>query len=123
MITGEQVRAARKLLGWSQIALALQAGITQGTVTNIETGKFRLSVLSVSTIQRALEAAGVEFPEGAEPKLTANPAVTGNMGPAAEEIEGGTGNDPDASAYRASAAARSEAASLVGSLAARVSRP
>jgi transcriptional regulator with XRE-family HTH domain len=64
MITGDQVKAARKLLGWSQLALALEASVTQGTIANFETGKSRLSVLSVSTIKRALEAAGVEFPEG-----------------------------------------------------------
>jgi transcriptional regulator with XRE-family HTH domain len=64
MITGEQVKAARKLLKWTQEALAFEAGITQGTVTNFETGKNRLSVLAVTTIQRALEAAGVEFTNG-----------------------------------------------------------
>jgi transcriptional regulator with XRE-family HTH domain len=64
MITGEQAKAARKLLGWSQMALALEANVSQGTVANFETGKGQLSVPSVSTIQRALEAAGVEFPDG-----------------------------------------------------------
>jgi transcriptional regulator with XRE-family HTH domain len=63
MITGEQVRVARKLLGWSQLALALEAGVTQGTVANFEAGKKHLSVLSVSTIKRTLEGAGVEFTE------------------------------------------------------------
>jgi transcriptional regulator with XRE-family HTH domain len=64
MITGEQVKAARKLLGWSQLALALEAGVTQGTIANFETGKKHLSVLSISTVQAALEAAGVEFTNG-----------------------------------------------------------
>jgi transcriptional regulator with XRE-family HTH domain len=67
MITGERVKAARKLLGWSQLALALEAGVTQGTVANFETGKKHPSVLSVSTVQAALESAGVEFTYGAEP--------------------------------------------------------
>jgi transcriptional regulator with XRE-family HTH domain len=67
MITGEQVKAARKLLKWSQEALAFEAGITQATVTNFETGKHRLAALSLTTIQRALEAAGVEFTNGGEP--------------------------------------------------------
>jgi DNA-binding XRE family transcriptional regulator len=66
MITGERVKAARKLLGWSQLALALEAGVTQGTVANFETGKKHPSVLSVSTVQAALES-GVEFTDGAEP--------------------------------------------------------
>jgi transcriptional regulator with XRE-family HTH domain len=48
MITGEQLRAARKLLGWSQMALALEASVDPSTVTNFETGRSRRSVLSVS---------------------------------------------------------------------------
>jgi transcriptional regulator with XRE-family HTH domain len=63
MITGEQVRAARKLLGWSQMTLALEASVDQSTVLKFETGKSRPSVLSVSTIKRTLEGAGVEFTE------------------------------------------------------------
>jgi hypothetical protein len=30
MITGEQVKAARQLLGWSQMTLALEASIEHG---------------------------------------------------------------------------------------------
>jgi transcriptional regulator with XRE-family HTH domain len=56
MITGEQIKAARKLLGWSQMTLALEANIEQSTVANFETGKTRPSVLSVSTIKRTLKA-------------------------------------------------------------------
>jgi transcriptional regulator with XRE-family HTH domain len=63
MITGEQVKAARKLLGWSQEAFAFEAGLNQSTIANFETGKSRPSVLSVSTIKRTLEGGGVEFTE------------------------------------------------------------
>jgi hypothetical protein len=72
MITGEQVKAA-----WSQEALWLEAGVGPTTLKNFETGQSRPSVLSVTTIQRALEAAGVEFTNGGEPgvKLKAKPAV------------------------------------------------
>jgi transcriptional regulator with XRE-family HTH domain len=63
MINGEQIKAARKLLGWSQMTLALEANIEQSIVANFETGKSRPSVLSVSTIKRTLEGAGVEFTE------------------------------------------------------------
>jgi transcriptional regulator with XRE-family HTH domain len=66
MITGEQVKAARKLLGWSQLTLSLEASVATSTVINFETGKSRPSVLSVSTIKRSLEGAGVEF-TGGEP--------------------------------------------------------
>jgi transcriptional regulator with XRE-family HTH domain len=80
MITGEQVKAARKLLSWSQMALALEAGITQGTVSNFETGKNRLSVPTVTTIRRTLQTAGVEFTIGGEPgmKLKAKARMLGS---------------------------------------------
>jgi transcriptional regulator with XRE-family HTH domain len=61
MITGEQVKAARKLLGWSQMTLALEAGVEQSTITKFERGKPRAEGRTVSAIQRALESAGVEF--------------------------------------------------------------
>jgi transcriptional regulator with XRE-family HTH domain len=67
MITGEQVRAARKLLGWSQVRLAGKSGLGDTTVKKFERGESRPSVLSVTTLQRALEAAGVEFTNGDEP--------------------------------------------------------
>jgi transcriptional regulator with XRE-family HTH domain len=63
MITGEQVKAARKLLSWSQLTLALEASVAPSTVQKFERGESRPSVLCVSTIKRTLEGAGVEFPE------------------------------------------------------------
>jgi transcriptional regulator with XRE-family HTH domain len=66
-ITPAECKAARKLLGWSQMALALEASVDQSTVWKFETGKSQASGLSASTIKRTLEAAGVEFTNGAEP--------------------------------------------------------
>jgi transcriptional regulator with XRE-family HTH domain len=63
-ITSQQVKAARLLLGWSQEKLAAEAGINTRTVGKFETGERRAAVLSVSMIQRTLEAAGVEFVDG-----------------------------------------------------------
>jgi transcriptional regulator with XRE-family HTH domain len=60
MITGEQVKAARKLLGWSQMTLAFEAGINQTTVAKFERGESRAEERTVSTIKRTLEGAGVE---------------------------------------------------------------
>ena len=76
MITGEQVKAARKLLGWSQMTLALEARVEQSTVTKFERSESRTSVLTVSTIKRTLESAGIEFLEY-EPgvRLKAKPTV------------------------------------------------
>jgi predicted transcriptional regulator len=53
MITGEQVRAARKLLSWSQLTLALEAGLNQTTVVKFERGEFDRRYSSASTIRRA----------------------------------------------------------------------
>ena len=73
-ITGQQVKAARFLLGWSQEKQAGEAGLSKLTVRNFETGKGRPIVRTVRKIQRAFEAAGVEFVDG-EPgvKLKAKP--------------------------------------------------
>jgi transcriptional regulator with XRE-family HTH domain len=82
MITGEQVKAARKLLGWSQEALAFESGLNQSTVAHFETGKSRPSVLSVTTVQRALEAAGVEFTNGEHPGVRMKETSSWNPRPA-----------------------------------------
>jgi ribosome-binding protein aMBF1 (putative translation factor) len=70
MITGEQVKAARKQLGWSRMKLAWEANIDP-SIGKFEVGKKRPSVLSLQTIKRALEYAGVDFHEGEPPRLKA----------------------------------------------------
>jgi transcriptional regulator with XRE-family HTH domain len=64
MITAEQLKAARKLLGWSQLALSLEASVAQKTVVGFETGKMRLSAAALSKILETLEGAGVGFSDG-----------------------------------------------------------
>jgi transcriptional regulator with XRE-family HTH domain len=64
MITGEQVIAARKLIRWTQITLALEASVLQSTVMKFESGKSQPSALTISNIKRTLEEAGVEFRVG-----------------------------------------------------------
>jgi ribosome-binding protein aMBF1 (putative translation factor) len=60
-ITGAQVKAARELLGWSQIKLTLASGIDIGAIRRFETSK-RLPPRSVSTaLGRTLKSAGVIF--------------------------------------------------------------
>jgi transcriptional regulator with XRE-family HTH domain len=61
MITVEQVKAARKLLGWSQLTLSFEAGLSQRTVVDFETRVGQPREKTVSRIQHALESAGVEF--------------------------------------------------------------
>jgi transcriptional regulator with XRE-family HTH domain len=63
-ITGQQVKAARALLGWTQDRLAGETGVSASTVGTFESGKRRLAAPSIAMIQRALEVEGVEFVEG-----------------------------------------------------------
>lgn len=56
-----QIRAARGLLGWSQVRLADAAGLSEPTIKRTEGGKASVSTEAVVAIQRALEAAGVIF--------------------------------------------------------------
>ena len=64
LITIEQLRAARGLLGWSQSELAARAGLSLPTVKRVEAeAGIRVSVEARTKLQRALELAGVEFIE------------------------------------------------------------
>jgi transcriptional regulator with XRE-family HTH domain len=63
MICAPEIRAARGLLGWSQIELAEAASLGVATVRRLENAgqKVRGSAESVWKIQTALEKAGVQF--------------------------------------------------------------
>ena len=62
MMTIEQLRAARGLLGWSQSELAERAGLSLPTVKRLEGGFGpRVSDEARAKLQRAIEAAGIEF--------------------------------------------------------------
>ena len=58
-----QIKAARGLLDWSQSVLADKAALTQRTLTNIETGRTRPNIDTLSIIKKTLEDNGVEFIE------------------------------------------------------------
>ena len=62
MITIEQLRAARALLGWSQTDLARHAGLSVPTVKRLE-GGFGPNVSDDARIkmQKTLERAGINF--------------------------------------------------------------
>jgi transcriptional regulator with XRE-family HTH domain len=62
LITVEQLRGARGLLGWSQTKLASKAGLSLPTVKRVEAGFGpRVSAEARVKLQKALEAAGIEF--------------------------------------------------------------
>jgi transcriptional regulator with XRE-family HTH domain len=63
-ITGDQVKAARVLLGWSQPKLAAKTGVNALAIAKFEEGKQRPLMLDISVIQRTLCDAGIEFVDG-----------------------------------------------------------
>lgn len=63
MITGVQIRAARSALNWSAETLSERAGVASKTVRRIEAStEFpQTTVITLTKIKGALEAAGIEF--------------------------------------------------------------
>jgi len=63
MITGQQIRSARSALKWSADILAEAAGVNPKTIRRIESadGVPDSTIKTISNIQAALEAAGIEF--------------------------------------------------------------
>jgi transcriptional regulator with XRE-family HTH domain len=62
VITIEQIRAARGLLGWSQTELASRSGLSLPTVKRFEGGFGpNVSDEARAKLQRALEMAGIKF--------------------------------------------------------------
>jgi transcriptional regulator with XRE-family HTH domain len=61
-----QLRMARAALGWGVRELAEKAGVTANTVTRIENGA-DAKQSTIDALQRALEAAGIEFTNGDQP--------------------------------------------------------
>jgi transcriptional regulator with XRE-family HTH domain len=61
-----QLRMARAAIGWGVRELAEKAGVTANTVTRIENGA-DAKQSTVDALQRALEAAGIEFTNGDQP--------------------------------------------------------
>jgi transcriptional regulator with XRE-family HTH domain len=66
-MTPAQCRAARGLLKWNQEDLASVAAVSSVTVRNFENEKSTPQRATLAMMQRALEAAGVEFTNGDQP--------------------------------------------------------
>jgi transcriptional regulator with XRE-family HTH domain len=62
----EQLKAARELIGLSQLALAVQLEIGLRRVAQFEAGEPTLPEETLEALRLALEAAGVEFTTGEE---------------------------------------------------------
>jgi hypothetical protein len=76
-ITGEQVKEARKLLGWSRIELMLASGIGSGVIKVFETSKHVQPRDVATALRRALKSAGIVFVEenGEEPRVRLRKAI------------------------------------------------
>lgn len=63
MLTAEQIKAARALLSWGQRELAEASGLSLPTIKRVEAarGAIRSTPATIDTIQKALEAVGIEF--------------------------------------------------------------
>lgn len=63
MVTGNQIRVARFALRWSTQDLSERTGVPLRTLKRIEASDTipASSALTIQTIMRALEAAGIEF--------------------------------------------------------------
>ncbi len=55
------------MLDWTQAQLAERAGLSTTGIINIERGTSQPKAATISAIQRALEAAGIEFTNCGEP--------------------------------------------------------
>jgi predicted transcriptional regulator len=69
MITGEQVTQARELLRWSIVDLAHRSGVHRRSILAFEVERQRLEESDVDKIKTALERAGVDFTNGAQPSV------------------------------------------------------
>ena len=61
MITRDELKAARNLLGWSQMTLSIEADVSVPTLVGFERSQKNTRRRTVLRIQRALERAGVMF--------------------------------------------------------------
>lgn len=61
MISIEQIKAARSLLGWTQRELAQHSGVSLAAASNLEQGTGKLGGKVFEAICKALELAGIEF--------------------------------------------------------------
>jgi transcriptional regulator with XRE-family HTH domain len=99
-VSGDQVAIARGLVQWSQLELALRAGVNPRTVARFEAGELRASARVISALRNALETGGVRFASPAivsltfsqsadalhEPGFRPAPRVTGRLSASSNRI-------------------------------------
>jgi hypothetical protein len=75
ILTPEACREARRLLGWHQQRLALQAGSCLITIAGFESRTKRTRETTLRSVRSALEDAGVEFGEDGAVRLSGGAPV------------------------------------------------
>jgi predicted transcriptional regulator len=60
-ISPRQIRAARALLGWSQVELALKAGVHKNALARLEAARTDPRMSTYDAVVKALEAHGIVF--------------------------------------------------------------
>ena len=78
LITGQQIKAARELLGWAPSRLAQRAKLHSAIVQRAESvaGEPPITLYQQALIRNALERFGVEFTNGNEPGVKLRKAPT-----------------------------------------------
>lgn len=64
MVTGEQIRGARAMLGWDQAELAERADVAVKTIKRMEGQNGPIDARSNYSVMSALERGGIEFLDG-----------------------------------------------------------
>jgi transcriptional regulator with XRE-family HTH domain len=96
-LTPAQSRAARGLLDWSQSTLGACAHLSESTIRDFEKGRRVPSINNLIAIQRALEAAGVEFTNDGGPgvRMSAHPLPSpGSPSPRGEDAQSRLAGSP-----------------------------
>lgn len=81
MITADQIKAARRLLGWSSATLGQKARRSALTIAKAETSTLhpQFVVGTLRVIRATLEAAGVEFTNGEQGGVRLRDATTADL--------------------------------------------
>lgn len=76
ILTPDQVRIARKLLGWSMCDVASRVDVSEAAVGRYEGGETECSVLNLDVLRGEFEAAGLVFTSGPAPGVRTQAYVT-----------------------------------------------
>ena len=75
VLSSEQCRAGRALLGWTQDDLSARSSVAKKTIADFEVGKRSPYARTLADIQKAMEASGVTFIAEGEASSSGGPGV------------------------------------------------